>query len=77
MICTKQVVCRYFKKGKSIDEQQWLNDVNDFCENKDKYMECAIFMVIDGIGFVKCPLNLRPGQKDRAQFVLSEHRKSS
>lgn len=71
MNCPKGILCYYAKRQtpKPIDDQTFNGAVAKFCNGNPK--ECAIYIVMDRIGFLRVPKHLTPQDKNEASKILS------
>jgi hypothetical protein len=70
--CPKFAVCFYFgKRAKyAIGDAEHAATVASRC-NAD-HGKCAIYQVIDKLGFLKCPTDLKPGEAARVAGLLTK-----
>lgn len=68
MKCTKSLLCPYFQKhfAGADPPADWDAVVNRFCGDNSVSRTCAIYQVMDRIGFLKCPKDLTPSDTARA-----------
>lgn len=71
MSCPKGILCYYAKRQtpKPIDDATFDSDAAAYCNGNHK--ECAIYIVMDRIGFLRVPKHLTPHDKTGAAQILS------
>jgi hypothetical protein len=70
--CPKFAVCFYLGKRAKypITDAEYNATVASRC-NSD-YQKCAVYQVIDKVGFLKCPPDLKPGETARVASLLAK-----
>jgi hypothetical protein len=70
--CPKFAVCFYFGKRAKypVSDGEHKTIVSSRCETD--YAKCAIFQVIDKVGFLKCPADLKPSDAARVASFLAK-----
>ena len=70
--CPKSAVCAYFgKRSKyAVSDGDYTKTSGTFC-NGDHH-KCALFQVMDKLGFLKVPADLRPPDVGRVAAILAK-----
>ena len=68
--CPKFAICYYYgKRAKyAVSDTEYSKIVSALCEGEPA--GCAIYQVIDKVGFLKCPPDLKPGDTARIPSVV-------
>ena len=71
MSCLKGAICFYLKKKSTanVSEQLYALDHNRFCHGN--FRSCAIYLVMDKRGMLKCPKDLLPSDSARANQLCT------
>jgi len=66
MSCLKGVICFYLKRKSTanVSEALFAQDQKRFCEGN--FRDCAIYRVMDKRGMLKCPKDLLPADRQKA-----------
>lgn len=68
MNCLKATLCHFHQKRSTakIDGPAWEAAAAKYCADSATSRNCAIFQVMDRLGFLKCPKDLLPSETQRA-----------
>ena len=68
MICVKSPLCHFFQKRSTaaLAPAEWDAVVTRFCGDNSVARSCAIYQVMDRLGFLRCPRDLQPADTARA-----------
>ena len=71
MSCPKRPLCAFNKRTtpRPVTDSQYQSALRTFCDGG--HANCAISVVFDKIGFLKCPKDLMPNELARAKQILA------
>jgi hypothetical protein len=70
--CPKFAVCFYFGKRAKYPISDAEHGATVAARCTTEYPKCAIYQVIDKLGFLKCPTDLKPGEVTRVASLLAK-----